>query len=406
MNRAVCMLCVMLGSLTVGLAPRAEARQVQPGSILAATADLYSPAVAEIKAVLPPGAEARRGAGFFVGPGRFLTSRALLHGADSADVTIDAGRTLPVTKVVAEDVDADLVVVFVEVPSALRRGLAVSKLNPVPGEEGLVIGPATKPGEDLPRHTVVTVSVGGKARAGPVDGFELKGEIPGSLSGSPVLNASGQVIGVVSSKVSASGLRLAVSGVRVADLIDLPGLTLTEWSAGKSVDSTRPAGAGDAHGAAKARIVTRPDGSMLVDDRFVVTGKGTAAEPYVIPWDLLVSASEGYAPKQGRTSMPDRVAMLDGKQVRITGFVAFPLMVQEPSELLSMMNQWDGCCIGVPPTPYDAIEVQLMGPVRGDDRLVVHGTVTGRLKIDPQLVSNWLVGLYVMEDAAFKADGG
>jgi hypothetical protein len=66
------------------------------------------------------------------------------------------------------------------------------------------------------------------------------------------------------------------------------------------------------------------------------------------------------------------------------------------------MNLWDGCCIGVPPTPYDAVEVRLTRPVKGDDRLLVHGTVTGRLSIDPQLVGNWLVGLYLMEESSFK----
>ena len=34
-------------------------------------------------------------------------------------------------------------------------------------------------------------------------------------------------------------------------------------------------------------------------------------------------------------------------------------IVGEVNEALVMLNQWDGCCIGVPPTPYDAVEVRL-----------------------------------------------
>jgi hypothetical protein len=90
--------------------------------------------------------------------------------------------------------------------------------------------------------------------------------------------------------------------------------------------------------------------------------------------------------------------MLDGKWIEITGYVAFPLMVDAPDECLSMMNQWDGCCIGVPPTPYDAVEVRLTEPVSGNARLTTYGTVRGRFKVDPHLVGGWLVGLYLMDE--------
>ena len=44
---------------------------------------------------------------------------------------------------------------------------------------------------------------------------------------------------------------------------------------------------------------------------------------------------------------------LTSEHVEITGYVAFPMLMDEADELLVMLNQWDGCCIGVPPTPYD-----------------------------------------------------
>lgn len=157
-----------------------------------------------------------------------------------------------------------------------------------------------------------------------------------------------------------------------------------------------------------AEIVEQEDGSLLVDGRFVVKGEGTPEKPYQVTWDMLVSAGEVYQPRQGRTELPGRITMLAGKHVQITGNIAFPLMAEEAGELLAMLNQWDGCCIGVPPTPYDAIEVQLREPVTGPDRLATYGTVTGRFDVKPHLVGNWLVGLYVMEDAtlATKSFGG
>src|SRR5262249_37925267 len=117
-------------------------------------------------------------------------------------------------------------------------------------------------------------------------------------------------------------------------------------------DSPPPAAA-----PASPKVVQREDGSMLVDDRFFIKGKGTKAEPYQIPWDFLASAEETYKPRLGQKNLPDRLSLVKDKYVKVTGYVAFPIMAQEPDEMLAMLNQWDGCCIGVPPTPYDAIEV-------------------------------------------------
>lgn len=144
-------------------------------------------------------------------------------------------------------------------------------------------------------------------------------------------------------------------------------------------------------------IETNEDGSMLVDGRFRVAGDGTREKPYEIAWELLISAEEKYNPSEKKTQLPQSIAMLDGKFVRITGHVAFPLYQQEPRELLAMLNQWDGCCIGVPPTPYDAIEVQMNGAVAGDDRLATFGVIEGLFGVKPYVVGDWLVGLYVME---------
>jgi hypothetical protein len=152
----------------------------------------------------------------------------------------------------------------------------------------------------------------------------------------------------------------------------------------------------------------KDDGSLLLDDRFVISGKGTEAEPYKVTWELLLSASETLAPRQGKKKLPERLTMLDGQWVELTGYIAFPLMVQEADELLLMLNQWDGCCIGVPPTPYDAIEVALDKPAKGQDRFAVQGAIKGKLGVKPHLVGEWLVGIYVMDSATLstKAIGG
>jgi hypothetical protein len=146
------------------------------------------------------------------------------------------------------------------------------------------------------------------------------------------------------------------------------------------------------------KLEPQEDGWTRVDDRFMIRGAGTAEDPYVIPWDILVSASETYRPRLGRKVMPDRISMLNGKHVRVTGFVLFPMLTQETKELLLMRNQWDGCCIGVPPTPYDAVEVKLVETATRQDMFVQYATLEGVMKVDPYVNRDWLLGMYILEN--------
>ncbi len=153
------------------------------------------------------------------------------------------------------------------------------------------------------------------------------------------------------------------------------------------------------------RIVRSESGTLLADDRYEIAGAGTEEDPYRVSWELLVSAGEGYRPRVGDRGMPQRVALLDGAWIEIEGYIAFPMLVGTATEGLVMLNRWDGCCIGVPPSPYDAIEVKLANPVvRTRMHAIDYGTVTGKLSVSPYLVENWLVGLYLMDDATMKID--
>ncbi len=146
-------------------------------------------------------------------------------------------------------------------------------------------------------------------------------------------------------------------------------------------------------------------GSISADGLFHIAGAGTKESPYEVSWELLVSASDTYIPRLGEKVIPQRIAMLHDKYVRISGFIAFPLVTTESDECLVMLNQWDGCCIGVPPSPYDAIEVKLATPADNSKRHIVRvGTIEGILRIDPYLVERWLVGLYTMDGATLSTE--
>ncbi len=150
-----------------------------------------------------------------------------------------------------------------------------------------------------------------------------------------------------------------------------------------------------------AALIERTEDGALAFGDITIKGEGTETSPYVVPWDALIRAEEQFDPSRNSLRIPEFVAILHDKWVRLDGYVSFPLMTNQPKELLAMLNMWDGCCIGVPPTPYDAVEVHLKKSITGDERFSVSGRVTGRFSVKPYVVKSWLVGMYVMEDADF-----
>lgn len=161
-----------------------------------------------------------------------------------------------------------------------------------------------------------------------------------------------------------------------------------------------------AHATVKAGRIKRiaPD-ELAVDGEWTLRGRGTREDPYQPTWEYLFSAADTYQPRLDENEIPQRIALLNDTWVRIAGYTAFPLVAGESKEMLVMLNKWDGCCIGVPPTPFDAIEVHLTEAVaRGPKHAINFGAVTGRLKVDPYLIENWLVGLYILEEASIDQD--
>ncbi|MCC5824295.1 MAG: hypothetical protein LAT64_11505 [Phycisphaerales bacterium] len=150
----------------------------------------------------------------------------------------------------------------------------------------------------------------------------------------------------------------------------------------------------------------RSDGSIEIEGVGVVRGQGTPQRPFVLSWDVLRSLSRDYNPRQGNAELPAWILELHDKHVRIEGNTLLPVVAQSTDELLLMQNPWDGCCLGMPPTPYDAIEVKLVRAQPLGNSPTGYGQVEGVFKIDPYIVSGWLLGLYLIEDASFESAAG
>jgi len=155
---------------------------------------------------------------------------------------------------------------------------------------------------------------------------------------------------------------------------------------------------------APSDVVRRIDDRTLVlDDRFTVRGNGSASDPYVITWELLTSASEYIDAARGANTPPPWVRLLDGTYIEISGYYSSAVRVSFAKNLLLTLNRWDGCCIGVPPTPFDAIDITMREPLsmRGL-HLTRFGTFRGLLRVELIETAGFVLGLYRLEDGTFE----
>ncbi len=138
----------------------------------------------------------------------------------------------------------------------------------------------------------------------------------------------------------------------------------------------------------------------------IITGSGTQDDPFVLDWATMRSVERGYNPRAGKEILPDWLDVFDERFVRITGNTLVPVIATTTREVLVMQNPWDGCCIGIPPSPYDAIEVTLNHDVDFGNSAVGYGTVEGLFLLDPYVVDGWVLGLYLIEEATYRPGEG
>jgi hypothetical protein len=97
------------------------------------------------------------------------------------------------------------------------------------------------------------------------------------------------------------------------------------------------------------------------------------------------------------------VRLLDGTYIELSGYYSTALRVPIATNLLLTLNRWDGCCIGLPPTPFDAIDVTMRTPLPLEGaHLIRFGTFRGRLSVSVFEIGGFLLGLYRLEDTTFE----
>jgi tetratricopeptide (TPR) repeat protein len=157
------------------------------------------------------------GSGFFLSPGKVVTNLHVVRGAARAEIkTLDGkGRVYPVNGTWAIDEEGDLALLAVEMPSERVRSTELATTLPDEGEPIFVIG------NPLKLEGSVSDGIVAAVREVPNLGriIQITAPISHGNSGSPVFNLHGQVLGVVTVKVTnGQNINLAIAASRVGEL--------------------------------------------------------------------------------------------------------------------------------------------------------------------------------------------
>jgi len=195
------------------------------------------PAVVTVVGFNAAGKVIRLGSGVFIDPqGHLITNLHVINGVARAEVKLPQGEIFPLTEMVASDEKADLVKLVVNLPGGAPHYLAVSGARPEVGQRVVVLG--------SPLGLEHTVTEG---LVSAIRNIQNRGEFlqisapisPGS-SGGPVVNMTGQVIGIATFQVKGQNINFAVPGYRILALRDGPPRPLRGQGAGGKSLPPRP----------------------------------------------------------------------------------------------------------------------------------------------------------------------
>ena len=203
---------LLLAVLFVGSATVATAQEALPDLIRR-----VKPSVVSVTTYDAKGEALISGSGFFLRPGQVLTNLHVVRGALRAEIkTLDGkGRFYPVTGLLGTDEEADLALLSVNVPVERSHPVTLGTVLPDEGERVFVIG------NPLRLEGSVSDGIVSAIRDVPNLGKIIQVTVPISHgnSGSPLFNMKGQVVGIVTVKVTnGQNINLALSSARFAAL--------------------------------------------------------------------------------------------------------------------------------------------------------------------------------------------
>jgi S1-C subfamily serine protease len=190
---------------------------VQAQESLPALVKRVKPAVVAIATYDASGEALMTGSGFFLKPGQVVTNLHVIRGAVRGEIkTLDGkGKVFPIGGVLAVDEEGDLALLSVDTNQDRVRSTELAGELPDEGEPIFVIGNPLKLEGSVSDGIVSAVrEVPNSYRI-----IQITAPISHGNSGSPVFNLKGQVLGVVTIKVTnGQNINLAIAAARVAQL--------------------------------------------------------------------------------------------------------------------------------------------------------------------------------------------
>lgn len=180
------------------------------------------------------GKPSSQGTAFFTScNGDLCTNRHLFESAFRAEIEAGQSRVFPVDGVVGEDLDGDLILLHAAVAHESIRPLALSGVGPRIGEAVTVrVGGALSSGGTVSAVNLVPPF-------GPV--LATTAPISPTASGSPVVNAMGEVVGVATSLlIGGESVEATVPAARVTAMQVAEAKTIAQWQSTRAEYSEKP----------------------------------------------------------------------------------------------------------------------------------------------------------------------
>ncbi len=157
------------------------------------------------------------GSGFFLRPGQVVTNLHVIRGAKRCEIkTLEGkGKVFQVAGLIAVDEEGDLALLSVDTPPERARSSELATALPDEGEPIFVIG------NPLKLEGSISDGIVSAIREVPSVGriIQITAPISHGNSGSPVFNLKGQVVGVVTVKVTnGQNINLAIASARLEKL--------------------------------------------------------------------------------------------------------------------------------------------------------------------------------------------
>ncbi|MCK4850384.1 MAG: serine protease [Phycisphaerae bacterium] len=192
-------------------------KRIQPSTVVVLTYDEKGEPIAQ-------------GSGFFVSrAGHIITNRHVLEAASRAEIKTSQGKVYPISHIIAEDKEGDLVLASVDIPASSVQPLKLSDTIPQVGQRVVVIG------NPLGFEGTVSDGIVSAVRDIPAFGkiIQISAPISPGSSGSPVMDMKGRVIGIATFLMTeGQNLNFAIPSQRALKLKPNKPKTFAEWQKG------------------------------------------------------------------------------------------------------------------------------------------------------------------------------